>query len=138
MNEQHPGEKNLNTFKILFLVKGIFDMLIILGGILYITIGQVMGEVIREDINSSGGHMPFNPAIFFTIIGIILMVIGLATGILAFMASARFGQKRGRTLIIVAAAVNCLTGILGIALCVFSIIEVQKPAVKELFTENGG
>lgn len=136
MNDIHPGEKNLNTFKILFLIKGIFDFLIALLGIIYIAIGALAGSAFEEAAYRNGETMPFNPGNIFLIIGIIMVVFALITGIPAIMASSRIQQKRGRTFIIIAAAINCLTGILGILLCVFTIIELQKPDVRELFEAN--
>ncbi len=138
MNDQHPGEKNLSTFRILFLIKGILDLLIAFLGLIYISIGAFAGSVFFEASTRSGDNVPFNLGNLFIIIGVAMLGIALITGIPALMASARFKQKRGRTLIIVAAAINCLTGVLGVVLCIFTILEVQKPEVRELFDENGG
>ncbi|MCR9173271.1 MAG: hypothetical protein NXI10_12290 [bacterium] len=136
MNEQHPGEKNLNTFKILFLIKGIFDLLIALLGFIYIAIGSFTGPAFEAASRIDGQTMPMDPGSFFMIIGVVLLVLAMVTGIPALMASNRWQQKRGRNFIIVAAAINCLTGVLGILLCIFTVIELQKPEVKELFDEN--
>ncbi|GAB5418544.1 MAG: hypothetical protein Crog4KO_03010 [Crocinitomicaceae bacterium] len=134
----HPGEKNLNTYRILFLIKGIFDLLIIIIGAIYALLGSVMSEQMQRDAMRTGQELPFDPSTFFTIIGIVLVLIAIITGVPALMASARFKQKRGRTFIIVAAGINCLTGILGIILCIFTVMELSKPAVKEVFAENDG
>jgi len=136
MNEQHPGEKNLNTYKILFMIKGIFDLLIALIGLIYIAIGAVAGSAIEEAAYRSGDDLPFNPGSIFLIFGIIMIVIALITGVPALMASSRIQQRRGRSFIIIAAAINCITGVLGIVLCIFTVIELQKPEVRELFDAN--
>lgn len=127
------GEKNLNTYRILFLIKGIFDLLIILFGVLYMVLGQVVGGVIEDDMLRHGDPMPFNPASLFVVFGVVMAVIGLITGIPALMASSKLSRRENRSFIIVAAALNCITGILGILLCIFTILELQKPAVKEVF-----
>lgn len=138
MNEQHPGEKNLNTFRILFLIKGILDFLIAFIGLIYIAVGAVVGDTIADEAARNGDYMPFNPGNMFLIFGVVMVALALITGVPAIMASQRFHQKRGRTLIIVAAAINCITGVLGIVLCIFTIIEVQKQEVREVFDANGG
>lgn len=138
MNEQHPGEKNLNTFRILFLIKGILDFLIAFIGLIYIAVGPVVGDTIADEAARNGDYMPFNPGNMFLIFGVVMVALALITGVPAIMASQRFHQKRGRTLIIVAAAINCITGVLGIVLCIFTIIEVQKQEVREVFDANGG
>ena len=131
----HPGEKNLNTYRILFLIKGILDLLLVLIGIIYIAMGSVMSNAIAYDMASRGQHMPFDPGSLFTTVGFVLVALALITGIPALIASNKLQRREGRTFIIVAAAVNCLTGILGILLCIFTIIELQKPDVKEVLKD---
>ena len=135
---KHPGEQNLNTFRILFLIKGILALLIVFLGIFYASLGSFVSGIAREEALQKGEQVPFDPAYIFIIIGGIISLLGLATSISALMASQRLNQKRGRTFIIVAAAINCLTGVLGVILCVFTIIELQKPEVKEVFEANDG
>lgn len=135
---KHPGEQNLNTFRILFLIKGILALLIVFLGIFYASLGSFVSGIAREEALQKGEQVPFDPAYIFIIIGGIITLLGLATSISALMASQRLNQKRGRTFIIVAAAINCLTGVLGVILCVFTIIELQKPEVKEVFEANDG
>lgn len=131
----HPGEKNLNTFRILFLIKGILDLLLIFVGLIYVMVGSFAGQVIEHDMARTGQHMPVNPGSFFMVIGVVLISLALITGIPALMASAKFQRREGRTFIIVAAALNCLTGILGIILCIFTVLELQKPEVKEILND---
>lgn len=126
---------NLNTFKILFLIKGILAYLLIFVGLIYIAMGNFMAEQIQRDLARTGQEMVIDPTAFFTMIGVIMIIFGAVLGTLAIIASRKIAQQKSRTFIIVAAAVNCLSGILGILLCIFAVIELQKPAVKELFTE---
>lgn len=100
--------------------------------------GPVVGDTIADEAARNGDYMPFNPGNMFLIFGVVMVALALITGVPAIMASQRFHQKRGRTLIIVAAAINCITGVLGIVLCIFTIIEVQKQEVREVFDANGG
>lgn len=128
-----PGEKNLNTYRILFLIKGILDLLLTLAGLLYIVIGSIVGEAIRNDPFQNAEELPFDPSSIFTTVGIILIVISLLTGIPALIATAKIQRRESRSFIIVAAALNCLTGVLGIILCIFTVLELQKPHVREVF-----
>lgn len=132
----HPGEKNLNTFRILFLIKGILDLLICLIGIFYMAIGGFAGAAFEEASRQTGESVPFNPGVLFVVIGLIILLFGVALGVPALIASKRISERRSRTFIIVAAAINCLSGVLGILLCIFTIIELQKPEVRELFAQN--
>jgi len=136
MLEQHPGEKNLNTYKILFLIKGIFDLLIALIGIIYIVIGSISSDAFEYTSEVNNEVMPVNPGTIFFVAGIVLILIALITGVPALMASSKLGRKEGRTFIIVAAAINCITGVLGILLCIFTVLELQKPEVREVFDAN--
>lgn len=128
-----PGEKNLNTYRILFLIKGIFDLLISLIGLLYIVIGSFVGDAMRNDPFYNDANMPFDPSSLFVTVGVILIVISLVTGIPALIATSKIQKRENRSFIIVAASLNCLTGILGILLCIFTVLELQKPQVKEVF-----
>ena len=100
--------------------------------------GAVVGDAIADEAARNGDYMPFNPGNMFLIFGVVMVALALIKGVPAIMASQRFNQKRGRTFIIVAAAINCITGVLGIVLCIFTIIEVQKQEVREVFDANGG
>jgi hypothetical protein len=93
-------------------------------------------DAMRNDALRHRQELPFDPSSFFMTIGVVITIIAVLTGIPAIMASTRLNQKRGRTFIIVAAGINCLTGILGILLCIFTVIELNKPDVKEVFAAN--
>lgn len=134
----NPGEKNLNTFRILFIVYGCLMFLGTFLGLIYASLGSVIGGLMEEDLARQGADMPFNPATFITMIGLFITIFTAALGILAIMAGVRLKQRRSRKFIIVVSAVTCLSGLLGILLCIFTIIELQKPEVKAVFEENGG
>jgi len=52
------------------------------------------------------------------------------------LASKYIKEQRNYTFIFVVAIVNAITGILGILLAVFTLIELSKPHIKELFQEK--
>ncbi len=125
---------NLNIFKTLFLVKGILNLLMALFFICYALFG---GYIVN--MAGSGGdldNMTFNPAIIFFIIGGVGFVIASVMGVLTLLASKYINEVRNYNFIFVIAILNCLTGILGILLGVFTIIELNKPHIKTLFNKS--
>ena len=84
-------QNNLNTFRILFLIKGIFAILGSLGALLYAFFGMFMfTEIAKHEEN-----MPFNPGVIFLVIGVFGFLILLTMGILNLMASKRLNEIRG-------------------------------------------
>lgn len=121
---------NLSTFRILFLVKGILTLCFSLFFILYAGMGHFFGSL--TDFNHNN-EVPFNPGIIFIIIGGIGFLICLAIGILTLLASKYIKETKNYNFIFAISIINCLTGILGILLGVFTLIELNKPEVKKLF-----
>lgn len=124
---------NLNTYRILYLVKGILTLVFSLFFVAYAFFGLYFMDIFEESIDDDA---PFNPGNFLAIIGTVGFVITVIFGILTIMASNNIKNRKGYTFIFVVAIINCLTGILGILLGVFSLIELSKPEVKELFEEK--
>ena len=121
---------NLNTFKTLFLVKGILTLCFSLFFMLYAGIGLVFGTITTLDPTND---VPFNPGIIFIIIGGIGVVFCVTLGVLMLFASKYIRERKNYNFIFAMAIVNCLTGILGILLGVFTLIELNKIEVKQLF-----
>lgn len=122
MNTNH----NLHTFKILFIVKGILSLLFCLFPILYIVLGGVLFANESDDQGQFAGMI-------FIGIGLFILFLGLIFGILTLLAGKYLGEQKNYEFIFVMAIVNCLTGILGILLGIFTIVELTKPEVKRLF-----
>lgn len=125
---------NLRTFKILFLVKGILTSVFSLFFVIYAIMGMTFAKI--PELTQGPTAPPFNIGYLFLTIGIVGFCVSITLGTLALFASKYIGERKKHTFIIVAAAANCLTGILGILLCIFTLIELTKPEVKALF--NGG
>ena len=125
---------NLSIFKTLFLIKGILTLLMALCFIAY----ALFGGFIVNMADSTGEYdtMHFNPAIIFFVIGGVGFVIATVMGILTLLASKYIKEVRNYNFIFVVAILNCLTGILGILLGIFTIIELNKPHVKTLFNKH--
>lgn len=89
-----------------------------------------------SEISRHEPNMPFNPGVIFLIIGLVGFVFLLTLGILDLIASKRLNEVRSHQFIFITAILSCLTGILGILLGIFTLIELGKPEVKALFEEN--
>lgn len=118
---------NLDTFRILWIVKGVLNLLVCLFFILYIFFGIFIWNVNDPDFQD------FNPGILVMIIGGIGLVLTAIFGALTLLTAKYIKEKRGYNFILVMSVLNCLSGVLGILLGVFTIIEINKPHVKELF-----
>lgn len=125
---------NLNTFRILYLIKGILTLFFSVFFILYGAMGFVFNNIIEsQDVNN---EIPFNFGWIFIIVAGIGLVMCVALGILTLMAAKYLKEVKNYNFIFAIAIVNCLTGILGILLAVFSLIELSKPEVKALFNKG--
>ncbi|EAQ48136.1 MULTISPECIES: hypothetical protein [Leeuwenhoekiella] len=122
---------NLNTYRILYIIKGIFNLL---GAVFFIGYGFFMNFIFTE-VNQNA-ETPFDMSTFFGIICGIGFVMSLIFGIVTLLGAKYIGEARNYTFVLIVAILNCLTGILGILLGIFSIIEINKPHVKALFDQN--
>ena len=124
---------NLNLFGIFFLIKGILNLLFTLFFAFYFLLGLF---VINDSIHESDVFFPFNVGSIFMIIGCVGAFFALVFGILTLLASKYLKEARHYNFILVMAVLNCLTGVLGILLGVFTIIELNKPEVRVLFNRE--
>lgn len=127
-------DNNLNTFRVLFMVKGILTLLFSLFFLFYMAIGSIVSDIPESAYGPQAP--PFNPGKIFIVIGLFGFVITVAMGTLTLFASKYLNERRKYNFIFAMAIVNCLTGLLGILLCIFTLIELTKPHVKEVFSER--
>ncbi|MUP45992.1 hypothetical protein E0K83_09580 [Gramella sp. BOM4] len=126
-----PQNNNLHVFRILFIIKGILSLLLSLLPVIYFFIGTwMLTSQVQTDQHAglAGGIM--------MVVGGFIFLFLLALGIVTILAGKYIGEHKRYTFVLVVAILNCLTGILGILLGIFSIIELNKPEVKELFAKN--
>lgn len=124
---------NLNTFYVLFIIKGVLAFFGSIFFLLYAGMGSVFNTMPEFQDNPD---MPFNFGSFILIFGLIGFVICIVAGILNIITARYIKQQRNYTFILVMSIISCLSGILGILLGVFTIIEINKPHVKALFDKN--
>ena len=98
---------------------------------IYATMGKYMGQMMRNDPQFR--RTGFDPSNLITMIGIVGMIVFISMAVLAFLAAKNLSDRKGQTIIIIAAVVNLFSGLLGLLLCVFTLIEMFKPEVKAVF-----
>ncbi len=123
---------NINTFATLHLVKGILTILLSLFFLLYIFLGSAL--MFAPIDNQS--DMPFNPGTFIIIIGGFGFLITVILGILTILASKYLRERRNYNFVFAIAIINCISGVLGIILGIFTLIDLNKPHVKAQFDAN--
>ncbi len=126
---QYMPTDNLTTFVTLHVVKGILTILFSLFFLFYIFIGSVLSFTPMDN----HAHMPFNVASFVVIIGAVGFLITVTIGILTILAGKYIKERRNYNFIFAISILNCLIGVLGIILVIFTIIDLNKPHVKAQF-----
>ncbi len=124
---------NLNLFGIFFLIKGILNLLFTLFFAAYVFLGMF---VMNVGFHEHGETLPFNPGWIFMVIGCIGAFFAMVLGVITLLASKYIKEAKNYNFILVVAVLNCLTGVLGILLGVFTIIELNKPEVRTLFNKE--
>ncbi len=128
--ENQPN--NLNTLKILFIIKAIFNLF---GALFFAGYGFFISFIFSDMVHGAE-EMPFDIATFVGVFAGVGAVISLVLAILTFLAAKYLGETRNHTFILVVSILNFFTGILGILLGVFTLIEINKPNVKPLFEKQ--
>ncbi|MCC4211882.1 hypothetical protein [Leeuwenhoekiella parthenopeia] len=124
---------NLNTFKILMVIKGVFNLL---AALFFAGYGFFVSMIFTNINQGELENAPFDVGTFLGVFSGIGFVVMLVFAILTFMAAKYLGETRKHTFITVVSILNCFTGILGILLGIFTLIEINKPHVKPLFNKN--
>jgi hypothetical protein len=107
-------------------------------GLIYVVMGQFFGRLIELAPRKEGEPAP-PPELgsmftwLFTGVGVAIMVAALAVSLLCFLSARAMTRRRNRTLSLVVAGLLCLTGLLGIALGVFTFIVLLKPEAERLY-----
>ncbi len=127
----------LDTFPVLYLVKGILTLAFSLFFLIYAGMGFVfsgLSALEGQMMNVPNSSSPvFHPGWIFMIIGTLGFVITIVFGVLTLRVRKLIQQRKNHQFIFVMAVLQCLTGVLGILLGIFTILELQKPEVKALF-----
>lgn len=131
-------KNNLETFSILYIIKGCLltiPSLFIIGSITFFSNLLKNSGDFHYEIQSQG-ELPFDPFLILKYLASLGLVVTFA--IIAFVASNfitayYLKKKKNYYFIFTIAVLNLFTGILGMLLGVFTLIEITKPEVKSLF-----
>lgn len=123
-------DNNLETLKILFIIKGVLALLITLV-VGFFILG--IGTAIIHEVHQQQEEIPFSIAAFISSVGIFLLILSIIMTVLTFLAAKYIAERKNHTFIVVISVLTCLSGILGLFLGVFAIIELHKSHVKPLF-----
>ena len=124
---------NLNLFRIFYIVKGILNLLLALFFVAYALFGMFFMNI---GFHNHEVIFPFNPGSIFMIVGCVGAFFALVLGIVTLLTAKYVKEVTHYNFILVVAILNCLTGVLGMLLGVFTIIELNKPEVRELFNKE--
>ncbi|TRO66850.1 hypothetical protein [Christiangramia sabulilitoris] len=127
----HKVDHNLGIFKILYIIKGIIILLFSILPLIFL----IFGAVLFQENQYSSDDSAFG-GIMIMIIGCTLFLFLFVLGILTMLTAKYLGEKKNYDFIFVMAIINCLTGILGIIMGIFTILELTKPDVKRLFVKQ--
>lgn len=121
--------EHLKILSILHYVWGGLTAFFACFGLIYVVIGLV---ALIAGTQNQGGPPAFVGGMFM-FIGVVFVLLGVTAGGLTIWAGRCLAQRKRYTLCLVMACLSCLSIPFGTALGVFTIIVLQRPAVKAMF-----
>lgn len=126
--------------KLLAIFYYIFSGLSCLGcfvGIFYAGMGLMIPRMAASAPPSAGAPpFPQEMTWIFFILGIVIIVISLATAVGNFLTARWLSARKNKTFCMVVAGISCIHVPLGTALGVFTFIVLSRPSVARLFEEQ--
>lgn len=139
MQTAYQPTNNLDLLRTLYIVKAFFNILAALFFVGYAAFGSfVFGSLWSPQNSNEFDGFPVQLQWVFIGIGLFGAVLFLVLTVLTFLAAKSIKQRKGHTFIIIVGVINCVTGLLGIALGIFTFIELSKPHIKALFSPQAG
>ena len=94
--------------------------------------------MVNPGMFNNGRTSPNNPpawlGLMFVILGGTIILLGWTMAVLSFLAARNLKRRRRHLFCLVVAGINCLWMPFGTVLGVFTIIVINRPAVKASFT----
>jgi len=133
MQPTNPDESQLKLISILYYVWAALHACVGLVGVLFIAAGTFL-SVIPQFVRPENGNPP--PPWFgalFAGLGIFIFVLIETGALLMFLVGRNVSRRTHHTYCMVMAGISCLSIPLGTALGLFTILTLQRPAVRALF-----
>ncbi len=121
---------NLDLLRIFYIVKGVLSSLT---GLYFLVMSFGLPAFFgRIAMDTSSVDPSFFPFTLITIIMSFAAIFVIAVAVCCFLSARAIQNRTQYNLVFVTGILCCLTGILGIALGVFTFVEITKPEVKAL------
>ncbi|MCI0701449.1 MAG: hypothetical protein L0241_10245 [Planctomycetia bacterium] len=128
---------HLRILSICYYVLAALNALVGCSAIIYLVIGIVFAtEGFPQPNGNENGGPPFPAEMFgwvFIGVAVAMMIFYWSLAVGQFLAGSYLSQRKYRTFCLVMAGASCLSGLLGIALGVFTFIVLLRPSVREAF-----
>jgi uncharacterized membrane protein len=122
---------HLRILSIVHYVLGVFTALVSCFGLIYVVIGVLALQGKMPDMRGQEAQL-FGT--MFTVIGALVVLFGWSVALCQILTGRWLAARRHRTFCFVIACIECLNMPLGTALGVFTIIVMQRPSVRALFS----
>lgn len=123
---------NLDTIAIFHFISGGLKIFASLFVLIYVLMGAGM---LVAGGHSGGAEMQITGGVIL-IFGLFAFLMVIALGILSILCGKYLRERRNRIFCMVMAGFACMNAPLGTVLGIFTILEIEKPEVKQLFEEN--
>lgn len=126
-------KNNLRTLEILHYVYGAFEAL---GALVIFILFNAIGGFMQSDFvaRESGEAAPAVVGSVMGAMGWAIALFVLFFAVLNIISARNIGKRKGRVFSMVVAGIDCLSFPLGTALGVFTLIELSKEDVKQLYS----
>lgn len=127
-------KNNLRTLEVLYYIYGALQLV---GALIFFLVFGGLSMFLNSDVVAEQANGDMAPAVVGTVMGVVGGVITLfllVVAVLNLLAARNLGKGKGRTLVMVAAGLDCLSFPIGTALGIFTFVELSKDHVKQVFT----
>ena len=117
-----------------YILAGIAGVGTFFTGIWMLFAGVMLSHIPMDSVPSADAELARRiMSVFFGVIGVLILMFGIAMTLLAYFTGRNLGQHRARMFCTVVAALTCLSVPWGTAIGVCTLIVLNRPSVKALF-----
>ena len=134
MTEKSTEDHYLDLLSTFHYVAGGITAFFALLPIIHLVVGILM---LQGVITDNGEALPPFAGWLFVTLGSVFLVAGMVIAVLMLIAGSRIKQRVSHTFCMVVAGIECLLMPYGTVLGVLSLVQLTKPAVREMFDQPG-